>query len=106
MLWPKETDGAYCVRSDGRAPWDANDQAGCQYLCEKRPTCIGISYESIKGRDVINCRMCADDKLTSSDSYSFYRRPGRSILYSLNKCNLEITFYLCIKYFALLICVF
>lgn len=46
----------------------------CQYRCEQKPGCVGISYDANVG----NCYTCYDDELVP-EAFNFYRKPGKTI---------------------------
>ena len=86
-LWTLDTSGMYCPNSSLTQTPTRED---CQYLCELKPTSVGISYyrnDYATNIEDGSCRLCDDDKLTKNAydenginhfQYDFYRRPGKS----------------------------
>lgn len=84
-MWPREAKRKYCPNAERVR---ADSLVGCQNMCEKKTTCVGISYDGFDRPG--SCRMCDDDELANGrPAYNFYRRPGSVPYFSLRLINLE-----------------
>ena len=89
-VWPAE-QGKFCLTGDYVGIYDdsfddAKTQAGCQDICLKEATCVGIAYSTFLNTETGQhvCRLCYDVDLTDwfGDMYVFYRRYGKPLSYN------------------------
>ena len=75
-MWPIETEDKFCENSKIRN--DVQNQLECQSICLDETTCVGIAYTP---EIPTYCYLCANDELTDTFQFSFYRR-GTIFLHS------------------------
>ena len=69
-MWPREAKRKYCPNAERVR---AVSLVGCQNMCEKKTTCVGISY----GVEISYCAVCFDGEFQANSHYDFFRRPGK-----------------------------
>ena len=86
-VWPAE-QGKFCLTGDYIGIYDdsldeAKTQAGCQDICLREATCVGIAYsiDIHHNTEQHVCRLCYDVDLADWDRFIFYRRYGKPLSY-------------------------